>query len=113
MYRHAGSSQVQEVSSLVKEWQLSLACGLEGRVATKSTLLSDVQPFNLSELEAGQIWDKMKDTVANWRKYFADHGVTSSEIEELRHRFILAELLRKGVKSRFSSFVEKRGQVSL
>lgn len=75
-----------------KEWLLSLVCGLEGRVATKSNLLSDVQPFGLSDLEAGQIWDIMKDTVANWRNHYADHGGTSPEIEELKHRFVLADM---------------------
>ena len=72
-----------------KEWQLSLVCGLEGRVATKSNLLSDVQPFGLSSLEAGQIWDEMTNIVAGWREHFTSCGVTQHEMEDLKYRFLL------------------------
>jgi len=72
-----------------KEWQLSLVCGLEGRVATKSNLLSDVQRFGLSSLEAGQIWDEMTNIVAGWREHFKSCGVTQHEMEDLKYRFLL------------------------
>lgn len=74
-----------------KSWNLSLACGLEGRAATKMNLLSSVQPFGLSDLEAGRIWDEMKAVVADWRAHFWDCGVNQAEIDELSHRFVLAD----------------------
>lgn len=74
-----------------RQWDLSLRCGLEGRAATRSNILSDVRPFGLSEGEARRIWEEMRDTAAGWREHFAGHGVTKREMEELRHRFALAE----------------------
>jgi len=74
-----------------RQWHLSLRCGLEGRAATRSNILSDVRPFGLSESEARRIWEEMRETAAGWREHFAGHGVTKREMEELRHRFALAE----------------------
>jgi serine/threonine-protein kinase HipA len=74
-----------------RQWDLSLRCGLEGRAATRSNILSDVRPFGLSESEARRIWEEMRETAAGWREHFAGHGVTKREMEELRHRFALAE----------------------
>ena len=74
-----------------RQWDLSLRCGLEGRAATRSNILSDVRPFGLSESEATRIWEEMRETVAGWREHFGGHGVTKREMEELRHRFALAE----------------------
>lgn len=74
-----------------RQWNLSLRCGLEGRAATRSNILSDVRPFGLSESEARRIWEEMRETAAGWREHFAGHGVTKREMEELRHRFALAE----------------------
>ncbi len=74
-----------------RQWDLSLRCGLEGRAATRSNILSDVRPFGLSESEARRIWEEMRETTAGWREHFAGHGVTKREMEELRHRFALAE----------------------
>lgn len=74
-----------------RQWNLSLRCGREGRAATRSNILNDVRPFGLSESEATRIWEEMRETVAGWREHFAGHGVTKREMEELRHRFTLAE----------------------
>jgi serine/threonine-protein kinase HipA len=74
-----------------RQWDLSLRCGLEGRAATRSNILSDVRPFGLSESEATRIWEEMREKAAGWREHFAGHGVTTREMEELRHRFTLAE----------------------
>ncbi len=74
-----------------RQWDLSLRCGLEGRAATRSNILSDVRPFGLSESEATRIWEEMRETTAGWREHFAGHGVTKREMDELRHRFALAE----------------------
>lgn len=74
-----------------RQWDLSLRCGREGRAATRSNILSDVRPFGLSESEATRIWEEMRETVAGWQEHFAGYGVTKKEMEELRHRFALAE----------------------
>ena len=74
-----------------RQWNLSLRCGLEGRAATRSNILSDVRPFGLSESEARRIWEEMRETAAGWREHFAGHGVTKREMEELRLRFTLVE----------------------
>jgi serine/threonine-protein kinase HipA len=79
-----------------RQWDLSLRCGLEGRAATRSNILSDVRPFGLSESEARRIWEEMRETAAGWREHFAGHGVTKREMEELRHRFVLAEAASTG-----------------
>jgi serine/threonine-protein kinase HipA len=71
-------------------WDLSLSCGKEGRVATRSNLLSNVRPFGLTEEEATLIWDEMVGVAAGWREHFAACGVTAREMEELRYRFVLA-----------------------
>lgn len=74
-----------------KQWNLSLRCGQEGRAATRTNILSDVRPFGLGEREAKRIWEEMWETVAGWQEHFAGHGVTSREMDELKHRFTLAE----------------------
>ena len=79
-----------------RQWDLSLRCGLEGRAATRSNILSDVRPFGLSQSEATRIWEEMRETAAGWREHFAGHGVTKREMEELRHRFALAEASSTG-----------------
>ena len=72
-------------------WDLFLRCGREGRAATRSNILSDVRPFGFGEKEARRIWEEMRETVAGWREHFAEHGVTKREMDELKHRFTLAE----------------------
>jgi serine/threonine-protein kinase HipA len=74
-----------------RQWDLSLRCGLEGRAATASNILSNVHPFGLNEMEAARIWDEMRTTAAGWRVHFATCGVSDRELEELRHRFVLAD----------------------
>jgi len=64
--------------------------------ATAAGILSDVRSFGLSESEAKRIWEEMRETVAGWREHFAGHGVTKREMEELRHRFTLAEAASTG-----------------
>lgn len=78
-----------------RQWDLSLRCGLEGRAATRSNILSNVRPFGLSQSEATRIWEEMRETTAGWREHFAGHGVKKREMEELRHRFTLAEAASK------------------
>lgn len=73
-----------------RQCDLSLRCGLEGRAAKRSNILSDVRPFGIDEREARGIWEEMRETAAGWRKHFAAYGVTKREMEELRHRFALA-----------------------
>jgi serine/threonine-protein kinase HipA len=73
------------------QWDLPLRCGLEGRAATRSNILSNVRPFGLGEREARRTWEEMRETVAGWQKHFAGHGVTSREMDVLKHRFTLAE----------------------
>lgn len=79
-----------------RQWNLSLRCGLEGRAATRPNILSDVRPFGLSEREARRIWEGMREIAAGWREHFTGHGVTKREMEELRHRFALAEAASTG-----------------
>jgi len=75
-----------------RQWDLSLRCGLEGRAATASNILSNVRPFGLNEKEAARIWDEMRKSAANWRKHFAACGVSDRELGELKHRFVLADV---------------------
>ncbi|SFM00519.1 serine/threonine-protein kinase HipA [Desulfomicrobium norvegicum] len=79
-----------------RQWDLSLRCGLEGRAATRSNILSDVRPFGLSESEARRTWEEMWETTAGWREHFAGHGVTKREMEELSQRFALAKAASTG-----------------
>lgn len=75
----------------LRQWDLSLRCGLEGRAATVSNILSNVRPFGLHEKEAARIWNEMRRTAASWREHFAACGVSDRELEELKHRFVLAD----------------------
>jgi serine/threonine-protein kinase HipA len=74
-----------------RQWDLSLRCGVEGRAATKSNMLSNVRPFGLTDQDASLIWEEMRSIAAGWREHFAACGVTGKEMEELRHRFALVE----------------------
>lgn len=70
--------------------ELSLACGREGRLASKSNLLSHVAPFGLTPAQTKDIWEEMRAVCSRWREHFGACGVTAQEMEELRHRFALA-----------------------
>lgn len=73
------------------QWDLSLRCGLEGCAATRTIILSNVQPYGLGEREARRIWEEMRETAAGRRDHLAVDGVTKREMDELKHRFTLTE----------------------
>lgn len=74
-----------------KQWNLSLHCELAGHATTRSNILSDVRPFGLGGKEVRRVWEEMRETVAGWQEHYAGHGVTKREMDELRHRFTLAQ----------------------
>lgn len=70
-------------------WELSLACGIEGRVVGIDNLLSDTQPFGLHPAEAEQILEDMCSVVGQWEEHYVQCGVTTKELERLSSRFEL------------------------
>lgn len=74
---------------IAQERSLALDCGLNGRGANKTNLISGHGRFLLSEEEATQIFETIVETVSNqWEQALRRAGVTANECERLSRAFV-------------------------
>jgi serine/threonine-protein kinase HipA len=68
---------------------LALICGLEGRAARRSNVVSQAGRFGLAEEEAHNIIDEVKDVVTTrWAGEVSRHGGTARDIELIAPAFV-------------------------
>jgi len=73
----------------VEARDLALVCGVEGRVARRSNLVSQSGRFGLTEEEAGNIIDGIRDVVATrWEGEVRRYGGTDRDIELIIPAFL-------------------------
>lgn len=78
---------VVPTQSRFKKYELALDCGLSGREATLSNVLSWPEPFGLRKTEAKDMVMEIVRVMTDWKSHFSDCGVTPKDIRELEFRF--------------------------
>jgi len=65
----------------------AMTLGTEGRVFTKKNILSKCDVFGLSRDAADAIFEKMKTAATNWRRYYAEVGLSADDFKFLESAF--------------------------
>ncbi len=67
---------------------LSLDVGMQGRVASRTNLLSRCELFRLSQDQARAMLTSMESVVRRWQVYFAKAGVSDADLAQLAGAFL-------------------------
>ena len=68
-------------------YKLALHIGDEGTTASISNALTATKHFGLKPAEAEQIIEEIKETIKNWKDFFADLGAQDQDIDRLSSCF--------------------------
>ena len=80
---------------------LAMACGHQGRLASRANLLSASGRFLLRDAEAAAIFGRVVTTVKSaWRSTMRRGGVSEADCERLASAFVYPDLLSSGVVDR-------------
>jgi serine/threonine-protein kinase HipA len=68
---------------------LAMICGAQGRLASKTNLLTECRRFMLEPDEAERLIDEMAASIeSNWRGYAADAGVSEQDVRTIAPAFL-------------------------